>query len=135
MNEYTCTFPIGEENVKYAKYFTGKSFISDLSSDSSQVVIDNVTFEPGCRNAWHIHNGAQQILICVGGEGWYQEEGKEAIKMKPGDIIEIPLGVKHWHGATKDSWFSHLSVLSRSEMVNGSTEWKEPVSDEDYSKL
>lgn len=135
MNEYTCTFPIGEENVKYAKYFTGKSFISDLSSDSSQVVIDNVTFEPGCRNAWHIHNGAQQILICVGGEGWYQEEGKEAIKMKPGDIIEIPLGAKHWHGATKDSWFSHLSVLSRSEMINGSTEWKEPVSDEDYSKL
>lgn len=135
MNEYTCTFPIGKENVKYAKCFTGKSFISDLSSETSQVVIDNVTFEPGCRNAWHIHNGAQQILICVGGEGWYQEEGKEAIKMKPGDIIEIPLGVKHWHGASKDSWFSHLSVLSRSEMVNGSTEWKEPVSDEDYSKL
>ena len=135
MKEYTCDFPIGEENVDYAMYFTGKSFIADLTTPESQVVIDNVTFEPGCRNAWHVHHGAQQILICIGGQGWYQEEGKPAVKLEVGDVIEIPLDAKHWHGATKDSWFSHLSIISKAEMMHGSNEWLEPVSQEHYDKL
>lgn len=127
-------FPIGAPNDAYAKYFSGRSFLAPISA--SQVRISNVTFEPGCRNNWHIHhakNGGGQILVCVAGEGWYQEEGKNAIFMKPGDCVNIKTGVKHWHGAAADSWFSHLAIEIPGEET--SNEWLEPVSDEEYSKL
>ena len=104
-----------------------------MTSKDDQVDINNVTFEPGCINNWHVHHGRQQILVCVGGEGWYQEWGKEAIKMKPGDVISIPLDVKHWHGATKDSWFAHLSITVNG--VEGSSEWLEPVDPAAYDSL
>ena len=135
MNKKISNFPIGEINTGYAQYFDGKSYLAHLTSSDSQVVIDNVTFEPECRNHWHIHHGAQQTLICVGGNGWYQEWGKPAVKMNPGDVIEIPLDTKHWHGAAKDSWLSHLSVMSTSNMKNSSTEWLEEVVESDYDKL
>jgi len=125
-------FPVGGKNP-VSQYFIGNSFLASLTSPEAQVDIANVTFEPGCRNNWHIHNGSQQILVCVGGEGWYQEWGKEPVKMVPGDVIEIPLGVKHWHGATKDSWFAHLSIISRG--YEGSHQWLEPVDDEHYNAL
>ena len=127
-------FPIGAPNDGFAQYFSGQSYLAPVSKE--QVGIFNVTFEPGCRNNWHIHHadkGGGQILICVAGRGYYQEWGKDAIEMKPGDCINIPEGVKHWHGAAPDSWFSHLAVEVPGE--NGSNEWLEPVSDEDYSKL
>jgi 4-carboxymuconolactone decarboxylase len=133
-NGLNVSFPIGTPNTAYAKYFVGNSYLYSLSDQ--QVYIDNVTFEPGCRNNWHVHhadNGGGQILICVGGRGWYQEWGKEAVEMKPGDCINIPVNVKHWHGAAKDSWFSHLSVVVPG--ANLSNEWLEPVSDADYGKL
>ncbi|MDY6280547.1 MAG: carboxymuconolactone decarboxylase family protein, partial [Roseburia faecis] len=100
-------FPIGEPNDAYARYFSGRSFLAPVSA--SQIGIHNVTFEPGCQNNWHIHHaksGGGQILICVGGRGWYQEWGKEPVAMKPGDCVNIPASVKHWHGAAEDSWFS-----------------------------
>ena len=127
-------FPIGTQNNGFAQYFSGRSFLAPVST--SQVGIFNVTFEPGCRNNWHIHhakNGGGQILVCVAGRGYYQEEGKEAIEMKPGDCINIPAEVKHWHGAAADSWFSHLAVEVPGEET--SNEWCEPVSDEEYGKL
>ena len=127
-------FPIGAPNDGFAQYFSGKSFLAPVST--SQVGIFNVTFEPGCRNNWHIHhakNGGGQILVCVAGRGYYQEEGKEAIEMKPGDCINIPAEVKHWHGVAADSWFSHLAVEVPGEET--SNEWCEPVSDEEYVKL
>ena len=127
-------FPIGAPNDGFAQYFSGKSFLAPVST--SQVGIFNVTFEPGCRNNWHIHhakNGGGQILVCVAGRGYYQEEGKEAIEMKPGDCINIPAEVKHWHGVAADSWFSHLAVEVPGEET--SNEWCEPVSDEEYGKL
>ena len=127
-------FPIGTPNNGFAQYFSGRSFLAPVST--SQVGIFNVTFEPGCRNNWHIHhakNGGGQILVCVAGRGYYQEEGKEAIAMKPGDCINIPAEVKHWHGAAADSWFSHLAVEVPGEET--SNEWCEPVSDEEYGKL
>lgn len=127
-------FPIGAPNDGFAQYFSGKSFLAPVST--SQVGIFNVTFEPGCRNNWHIHhakNGGGQILVCVAGRGYYQEEGKEAIEMKPGECINIPAEVKHWHGAAADSWFSHLAVEVPGEET--SNEWCEPVSDEEYGKL
>lgn len=127
-------FPIGDPNDAYAQYFVGQSYLSVISKD--QVFIANVTFEPSCRNNWHIHHaksGGGQILICVGGEGYYQEYGKKAIKMKPGDIVNIPPNVKHWHGAAKDSWFSHLAIEVDGE--ERSNEWCEPVSDEEYLKV
>ena len=127
-------FPIGAPNDGFAQYFSGKSFLEPVST--SQVGIFNVTFEPGCRNNWHIHHaksGGGQILVCVAGRGYYQEEGKEAVEMKPGDCINIPAEVKHWHGAAPDSWFSHLAVEVPG--VEGSNEWCEPVSDEEYGKL
>ncbi len=130
----TVLFPIGAPNDGFAKYFTGKSYLAPISK--SQVGIFNVTFEPGCRNNWHIHKatkGGGQILICVGGRGYYQEWGKEPIEMLPGDCINIPAGVKHWHGAAPDSWFSHLAVEVPGE--NGGNEWLEPVSDVEYEKL
>ena len=117
-------FPIGEPNDAYARYFSGRSFLAPVSA--SQIGIYNVTFEPGCQNNWHIHHaksGGGQILICVGGRGWYQEWGKEPVAMKPGDCVNIPVGVKHWHGAAEDSWFSHLAIEVPGEET--STEWLE----------
>ena len=122
-------FPIGTPNDGFAQYFSGKSYLAPISK--SQVGIFNVTFEPGCRNNWHIHHasqGGEQILICVAGKGYYQEWGKKAIEMKPGDCINIPVGVKHWHGAAPDCWFSHLAIEVPGE--NSSNEWLEPVKDE-----
>ena len=129
-------FGLGEENKAYEKYFVGKSYLKLLSNPKDPIAISNVTFEPGCRNNWHKHNakkGGGQVLICVDGYGYYQEEGKEAISLKPGDIVEIKPGVKHWHGARKDSWFSHLAFEIPGEET--SNEWLEQVSDEEYSKL
>ena len=124
-------FPIGMPNDGFAQYFSGRSFLAPVSKE--QVGIFNVTFEPGCRNNWHIHharNGGGQILICVAGRGYYQEWGKEAIGMLPGDVVNIPVGVKHWHGAAPDSWFSHLAVEVPGE--EASNEWLEEVNDTDY---
>lgn len=125
-------FPIGQPNDAFARYFVGQSYLAPLSTE--QVGIYNVTFEPGCRNNWHIHRakkGGGQILICVSGEGLYQEWGKPAQKLRPGDVVNIPAGVKHWHGATPDSWFSHLAVEVPAE--EGANEWLEPVDDAAYS--
>ena len=130
----TIFFPIGAPNDAFAKYFVGQSYLAPLTTD--QVPVFNVTFEPGCRNNWHIHHSDKnggQMLICVGGRGWYQEWGKEAVELTPGKVINIPAGVKHWHGAAADSWFSHLALEVPGE--NASAEWLEPVSDEDYGKL
>ena len=127
-------FPIGEPNIAYAKYFKGNSYLARVSEE--QVSIANVTFEPGCRNNWHIHNatkGGGQMLIGVAGRGWYQEWGKPAQEILPGTVINIPAGVKHWHGAAADSWFAHLAVEIEGE--NASNEWLEPVSDEDYENV
>lgn len=138
------TFPIGEPNTAYAKYFIGNSHLAPLtpknfSKDEKTVLpMSNVTFEPGCRNNWHIHHGARQILICVSGKGWYQEWGKPAIALKAGDVIDIPEGVKHWHGAQKDSWFQHIAThveVENSCPGSAPNEWFEPVSDEEYDKL
>ena len=126
-------FPRGAENP-FGRHFTGRSYLHMLSTE--QVAIGNVTFEPGCRNHWHVHHAAKgggQVLICVEGEGWYQEEGKPAQALKPGDIVEIPANVKHWHGAKKDSWFSHLAFGFPGE--DCSNEWLEPVTDEVYDAL
>ena len=127
-------FPIGAPNDGFAQYFSGKSYLAPVSK--SQVGIFNVTFEPSCRNNWHIHHadkGGGQIFICVAGRGYYREWGKQAVEMKPGDCINIPAGVKHWHGAAKNSWFSHLAIEVPGE--NAFNEWLEAVSDEEYDKL
>ena len=130
-------FGQGELNTGFAQYFIGNSYLNPLvDPKASALFLANVTFEPGCRNNWHIHHATKdggQILICTAGEGWYQEEGKDAISLKPGTVIVIPPNVKHWHGAKADSWFSHIALEVPGE--NGSTEWCEPVTDEDYSKL
>ena len=129
----TIFFPIGEANP-YGKYFVGQSYLAPLSL--SQIPVFNVTFEPGCRNNWHIHHaksGGGQMLICVGGRGWYQEDGKEAVEMTPGTVINIPANVKHRHGAAVDSWFSHLAFEIPGEET--SSEWCEPVQGEEYGKL
>lgn len=135
--EHGGAFGMGEPNEKFSKYFIGKSYLKPLTNpNETKVFIANVTFEPRCRNNWHIHhstNGGGQILICVEGEGWYQEEGKEAQSLKVGDVITIPANVKHWHGAKKDSWFSHLAVEVPGENTNN--EWCEKVTDEEYDKL
>ena len=127
-------FPIGEPNTAYAKYFIGNSYLAPISKE--QIPFSNVTFEPGCRNNWHIHHatkGGGQMLVCVAGKGWYQEEGKPAVQMLPGDVIHIPANVKHWHGAAADSWFAHLAFEVPGE--NTSNEWLEPVTDEEYNQL
>ncbi len=127
-------FPIGAPNDGFAQYFTGQSYLHLVSTE--QVPIFNVTFEPGCRNNWHIHHaksGGGQMLLCIGGRGWYQEEGKEAVELVPGKVVNIPANVKHWHGAASDSWMSHLAVEIGGE--DTSNEWCEPVSDEEYGKL
>ena len=127
-------FPLGEPNDGFAEYFTGQSYLAPLST--SQVGIYHVTFEPKCRNHWHIHKsdkGGGQILICVSGRGYYQEWGKEAVSMAEGDVVNIAPGIKHWHGAAPDSWFSHIAVEVPGE--NCATEWLEAVSDDEYDKL
>lgn len=127
-------FPIGEPNDGFAKYFVGQSYLAPVSME--QIPIFNVTFEPKCRNNWHIHtakSGGGQMLLCVGGRGYYQEWGKDATEMLPGTVIHIPAGVKHWHGAAPDRWFSHLAFEVSGEATGN--EWLEPVSDEEYGKL
>ena len=134
--EHGGFFGMGEPNVSYAKYFIGQSYLKPLTDPKETVFIANVTFEPGCRNNWHIHHadkGGGQLLICVDGEGWYQEEGKPAQSLKPGDVVTIPPEVKHWHGAAPDSWFSHLALEVPGE--NCSNQWLEAVSDEAYNHL
>ena len=128
-------FGMGEPNVNFAKYFIGNSYLKQLAKTENGIGFANVTFEPRCRNNWHIHKaekGGGQVLICVEGEGWYQEEGKPAQSLKVGDIVVIPANVKHWHGA-KNCWFSHIAVEIPGE--NASNEWLEPVTDEEYDKL
>ena len=130
----TMVFPIGKPNDGFAQYFSGRSFLAPLSA--SQIGIFNVTFEPGCRNNWHTHHaekGGGQILICVNGNGWYQEWGREARELHPGDVVNIPAGMKHWHGAAKDSWFSHLAIEVPGE--NTANEWHEPVEESAYQSL
>jgi alkylhydroperoxidase/carboxymuconolactone decarboxylase family protein YurZ/quercetin dioxygenase-like cupin family protein len=127
-------FPIGKPNDAFAKYFIGQSYLNPIASEG--VPIFNITFEPGCRNNWHIHKaskGGGQILLCTYGRGWYQEWGKEARVLRPGDVVTIPAGMKHWHGAAHDSWFAHLAVEVPGE--NNANEWCEPVSGDDYERL
>ena len=127
-------FGLGGPNDAYAKYFVGQSYLASLPAGALH--ISNVTFEPGCRNNWHIHTATQgggQVLLCIAGEGCYQEEGKPAVSLTPGCVVHIPAGVKHWHGAKADSWFSHISIAVPGE--GAGTQWLEPVGDEAYSKL
>lgn len=127
-------FPIGEPNTAYAKYFIGNSYLAPISSE--QIPFANVTFEPRCRNNWHIHKaekGGGQMLVGVAGRGWYQEEGKPAVEILPGTVINIPANVKHWHGAAKDSWFAHLAFSVPGEKTENV--WLEPVTDTEYDKL
>lgn len=132
--KFTDVFERGPENSAYAQYFVGQSYLNILSSEG--IFIGNVTFEPGCRNNWHIHHadkGGGQILLCTSGSGWYQEWSQPARALGPGTVVHIPAGVKHWHGAAKDSWFSHVAVEVPGE--NTSNEWLEPVSTEEYDAL
>lgn len=137
IEEHGGIFGMGKENLEFSKYFIGKSYLKPLTKvGDCPVFLANVTFEPRCRNNWHIHkakNGGGQILICIEGEGWYQEEGQPARKLNPGDVVVIPANVKHWHGATSNSWFSHIAIEIPGE--DTSNEWLEPVSDEEYNKL
>ena len=129
-------FGTGAPNDGFAQYFTGDSFLNVLVDQTSPLFLANVTFEPGCRNNWHIHHaskGGGQILICTAGEGWYQEEGKEAQELLSGTVVVIPPETKHWHGAKKDSWFAHISLEVPGE--NTSNEWLEPVTDQQYDAL
>ena len=130
-------FGLGNPNAAYAQYFIGNSYLNPLTeAGECPVFLANVTFEPGCRNNWHIHHaksGGGQLLICTAGSGWYQEEGKPAVSLEPGTVITIPAEVKHWHGAQKDSWFSHSAVEVPGEQT--SNEWLEPVDDETYNGL
>lgn len=133
MNRQTVKslFPIGEKNTAFADYFIGQSYLNMLTT--AGVSIGNVTFEPGCRNNWHIHHKGGQILLVTGGQGWYQAWGQPARRLRPGDVVEIPPEVKHWHGAAKDSWFAHLAVEIPAE--GASNQWLEPVADDDYNAL
>lgn len=130
-------FGLGNPNDAYAKYFIGNSYLNPLARiEEIGLSLANVTFEPGCRNNWHIHKstrGGGQILICTAGSGWYQEEGKEAVSLEPGTVITIPANVKHWHGAKKDSWFSHIAVEVPGE--NNENVWLEEVEEEHYNNL
>ncbi len=127
-------FPIGNKNDAYAQYFDGQSYLNMLSLE--QVIVGNVTFEPGCRNHWHIHHaksGGGQMLVCIGGRGYYQEDGKDPVEMTEGKVVNIPAEIKHWHGAAPGSWFAHLAIEVPGEET--STEWCEAVPDEEYYKL
>lgn len=132
--EDVSVFPLGGKNEAFAQYFVGQSYLNMLTTEG--VPIGNVTFEPGCRNNWHIHHAAKgggQLLLVTAGRGYYQEWGSEARELKAGDVVVIPAGLKHWHGAAPDSWFAHLAVEVPGEETR--TEWLEAVSDEDYGKL
>ena len=135
MKKNPSVFSMGNQLPEaFSKYFIGQAYLQPLTDKGGP--ISNVTFEPGCRNNWHIHQavkGGGQILICTAGEGWYQEEGKEAVSLVHGTVITIPAGVKHWHGAKADSWFSHIAIEVPGEET--SSEWCEPVTDEEYGKL
>lgn len=134
--EHGGFFGQGQPNTAYAQYFIGNSYLKPLTNPQETVFIANVTFEPRCRNNWHIHHaksGGGQLLVCIDGEGWYQEEGKKARSLKPEDVVTIPAGVKHWHGAKADSWFSHLAIECPGEET--ANEWLEPVTDEIYCNL
>ncbi|WP_427847030.1 cupin domain-containing protein [Clostridium folliculivorans] len=122
---------MGEENKMFEKYFIGKSYLNMLTME--RIGIGNVTFEPGCRNNWHIHHKGGQVLLCTAGRGYYQEWGKEPQELHAGDVVNIPPEVKHWHGAAPDSWFAHLAIEVPAE--GASNEWLEPVSDEEYGEL
>ncbi|MFT9038984.1 cupin domain-containing protein [Schleiferilactobacillus harbinensis] len=124
-------FGLGDKNTAYQKYFIGQSYLNSLipADDNIDVHVANVTFEPGCRNNWHIHHDGYQLLLVTAGEGWYQEKGKPARLLHPGDTVAIHQGVEHWHGATKDSWFSHIAI------TKGTTEWLAPVTDAEYAQL
>lgn len=124
-------FPLGKKNDAFAEYFIGQSYLAPLTTEG--VITANVTFEPGCRNNWHIHHAGGQILLVTGGRGWYQEKGKPARSLKAGDVVNIPPEVEHWHGAAKDSWFSHIAIAVPAE--GASNEWLGPVTDEEYEKL
>ena len=129
-------FGLGQPNNSYARYFTGKSYLNPLTNPEETIFLANVTFEPGCRCHWHIHHasrGGGQILLCTDGRGWYQAWGGEARELRPGDVVHIPAGVKHWHGAAKDSWFSHIAFEAPGE--DCSTEWCEPVDAGQYTAL
>ena len=125
----TTKWSVGSPNSAYAQYFVGQSFLQPYFGG-----VANVTFEPRCRNNWHVHHGAVQVLICVSGKGWYQEWGKPAVPLTPGTVIAIPEGVKHWHGAAADSWMQHLAIHTQ-EQPGATNEWLEPVSDTQYNKL
>ena len=134
--EQANAFGTGTPNIAYAKYFIGDSFLNPLTGPDAGLSVSNVTFEPGCRNNWHIHHATQgggQLLLCTAGEGWYQEEGKSAVSLTAGSVIMIPANVKHWHGAKKDSWFAHIAIAVPGE--NCSNEWCEPVDDDQYLAL
>ncbi len=129
-------FGLGTLNTAYQRFFSGDSFLNPLTKKEDGLSVSNVTFEPGCRNHYHIHHatkGGGQLLLCTAGEGWYQEEGKKPIELKAGSVILIKAGIKHWHGAKKDSYFSHIAIALPGENI--STEWLEEVSEEEYSKL
>ncbi|GAA1357833.1 hypothetical protein GCM10009596_09700 [Arthrobacter rhombi] len=133
-NTFDSIFPRGEKNAAYAQYFIGQSYLNMLTTEG--VALGNVTFEPGCRNNWHIHHassGGGQILLATAGSGWYQAEGEEPVSLEPGMVIQVPAGTKHWHGAKAGSWFAHIAV----EVPGTDTrnEWLEPVTDEEYGKL
>ncbi len=135
--EKVNVFGCGQPNDAFAEFFIGQSYLNPLTDiENGEFPLFNVTFEPGCRNNWHIHHatsGGGQILICTAGKGWYQEEGKNPVPLKEGSVIVIPAGVKHWHGASKDSWFSHIAIEVPGE--NTSNEWLEEVSDDYYDRL
>lgn len=130
-------FGLGQANTAYAQFFKGNSYLNPLTTQGDgKLFFANVTFEPKCRNNWHIHHatkGGGQVLICIAGEGWYQELGKAPRSLKAGDVVEIPAEVKHWHGAKKDSWFSHIAMEVPGE--NSRNEWLEAVEDDEYEKL
>ena len=129
-------FGKGKENTEYSRFFIGNSYLNPLTSADNKPFFANVTFGPAARNNWHIHRAAKgggQVLLCVAGSGWYQEWNKPARSLKPGDVVEIPANVKHWHGAKKNSWFSHIAVELAGESI--STEWQEPVAEKEYENL
>lgn len=131
MEKQLSVFPMGEKNEAFAQYFVGQSYLNMLTTQ--QLSIGNVTFEPGCRNNWHIHHKGGQILLVTAGQGYYQEYGKPARRLSPGDVVNIPPEVKHWHGAAPDSWFAHLAIEVPAE--GAYNEWCEAVSEEEYRNL
>lgn len=133
--QFDQMFPTGEPNDAFAQYFIGQSYLAPLAGGN--VPVSNVTFEPACRNNWHIHHGknggGDQILMCTAGTGWYQAEGEAPVRMEPGTTVRVPAGTKHWHGAAADSWFSHLAFITPGDDV--SNEWLEPVDDDTYNTI